>query len=473
MPFNASNKQLQTACWASRELGQAELGDRRLVKRLISVTEQFAEHPGASIPQACGGWSGAKAAYRFFDNDTLKPEAILAAHAEATLQRVRAEPLVLCAQDTTYLNYSTHPKTRGLGPIGNNRDKTIGLLLHSTLAITPRGQALGVMHAALSARLPERFGRSSTQRNRLNIAQKESQKWLDSYQACRQLAVQCPDTTLVNVADREGDIYELFAVALAPGEGPRVDLLVRAQHNRGVEHPQHGLWELLGAQRVSARLQVRVPRQPDGRPGRVAHLAVRFTEVTLRPPCLKEDQPALTLWAVEARERHPPRGVEPVCWRLLGTRPVTTAEQAVEKVRWYAQRWQIEVIHKILKSGCRLEQRQLETAARLRRVAMVDLIVAWRILGLTKTARETPEAPASDWLDPNEWRALRAYFEKTDSPPSVAPSLHQAVRWIAQLGGFLARRGDGEPGPIVVWRGLQQLRAITAAWIRFGHTQCG
>jgi hypothetical protein len=265
----------------------------------------------------------------------------------------------------------------------------------------------------------------------------------------------------------------LFAAALVPAEGPGVHLLVRAQHNRGVEHPQHELWKLLGAQRVSAQLSVKVPRQPDGRPERRAMLAVRFTEVTLRPPCLKQNQPPLTLWAVEAREMRPPRGVEPVCWRLLSTLPVTSAEQAVEKVRWYAQRWQIEVIHKILKSGCRLEQRQLETAPRLCRVAMLDLIVAWRILGLTKAARETPDAPASDWLAVNEWQALGAYFETTSSPPPTPPSLRQAVRWIARLGGFLARRGDGEPGPVVIWRGLQQLRAITAAWIRFGHAKCG
>lgn len=461
--------------WARHEFAHAELGDARRVNRAVEIAADFAAHPGGSIAQACGCWSRTKAAYRFFDNDQIDPEALLASHAKATQLRMREHPVVLCAQDTTSLNYSTHPATEGLGPIANNRDKTIGLLLHSTLAVTPEGEPLGVMHAQILARSKRTFGRSrrSSVRNRLKISQKESQKWLNSFQACQQLAADCPDTQLVNLCDREGDLYELFAAALAPASAAAVHVLARAQHNRTVEHPQRHLWDLLAAQPVSAQLEVKVPRRQDGRPARVAKLQVRFTPVTLRAPCLKDDQQPLTLWAVQACETHPPRGVEPVCWRLLTTVPVDSGEAAVRIVKWYAQRWQIEVMHKILKSGCRLQQRQLGTAARLRRVAMIDLIVAWRILGMTKAARERPEAPASDWLEKNEWQALVCYFEKTSQAPSRPPSLRQAIRWIAQLGGFLARRGDGEPGPVVMWRGLQQLRAITAAWIRFGHAKCG
>jgi hypothetical protein len=229
---------------------------------------------------------------------------------------------------------------------------------------------------------------------------------------------------------------------------------------------------VLAAQPLSARLQIKVPRK-DGQPGHLATLAIRFARVTLKPPCLKQDQPPLSLWAVEAREVRPPKGAKRICWRLLTTLPVESAEAAVEKVRWYAQRWQIEVIHKVLTSGCKVEQRQLETAARLRRVVMVDLIVAWRVLGLCKAARETPEALASDWLSTAEWQALWCYIHERARPVRRAPSVRQAVRWIAQLGGFLGRRRDGEPGPIVVWRGLQQLRAITTAWKRFGHDKCG
>jgi len=228
----------------------------------------------------------------------------------------------------------------------------------------------------------------------------------------------------------------------------------------------------LAAQRVGGRLKVQVPRR-GGQPARLATLSIRHAPATLRAPCLKEDQPPLTLWAVEAREPRPPQGTTPVCWRLLTTRPVESFAAAVEKVRWYAQRWQIEVLHKVLKSGCQVEQRQLETAARLQRVVRVDLIVAWRVLGLCQAGRATPEGPASDWLSADEWRALTCYMEERSQPPRQPPTLRQAVRWLAQLGGFLARRRDGDPGPIVVWRGLPQLRAITSTWQRFSQETCG
>ena len=454
--------------WASHELAQAQLPDQRLVRRLMKIATDFAQRPTAAIPQACGTWGRTKAAYRFFDNEAVAPEAILAAHVQATVQRMQAHPVVLCVQDTTTLNYSTHRQTRGLGPISNNRDKTLGLFLHATLALTPAGQPLGLLQAQTWARSGRHFGRSSHQRNRTPRAQKESQKWLDSLSACQALAPQCAGTTLINVADREGDLYDLFQQSLAHRAAPPVELLVRAQHNRQVAHPQKSLWDFLAAQRPQARLQIQVPRK-DGQPGRLATLTIRFTPVTLRPPCLKEDQPPIRLWAVEAREVRPPKGAKPICWRLLTTLPVTTVEAAVEKVRWYALRWQIEIIHKVLKSGCQIEQRQLETTARLRRVLMVDLIVAWRVLSLCKAARQTPQAPASDWFSGDEWRALWCYHHERPCPPRRSPTLRQAVRWIAQWGGFLARRSDGEPGPIVVWRGLHELQAITAAWRRFGH----
>lgn len=470
MPIRkASNKPASNPAqtdWAKHEFQHAPLPNQRLVKRLILLTTDFALQPTASIPQACGSWSQAKAAYRFFDNDAIDPDDILSSHVQATIHRAAAHPVVLCAQDTTTLNYSTHPQTRGLGPIGGNRDKTIGLLLHSTLALTPSGQPLGLLDAQTRARDPHLFHRTSAQRNRMALAEKESQKWMDSLTACQTLAAQCPDTTLVNRADREGDLYDLFAQGLTPLDVGRVHLLVRAQHNRKVAHPQKYLLDLLASRPVAAQLKVTVPRK-NGQPGRVAALSIRHTPVTLRPPCLKEAQPPLTLWAVEARETRPPKGVAPVCWRLLTTVRVTCAEEALEKVRWYVQRWPIEVMHKVLKSGCKVEQRQLETADRLSRVVRVDLVVAWRVLALSRAGRETPDDLASDWLSGDEWRALWCYIHKKKTPPQRAPSVREAVRCISQLGGFLGRRHDGQPGPIVVWRGLHRLKDITSTWRLF------
>jgi hypothetical protein len=324
---------------------------------------------------------------------------------------------------------------------------------------------LGILAAAVEARDQRTFGRSrqSMQRNRMAIQDKESQRWLDSLSVCQKAAPSCGATLLVNIADREGDIYELFAQALAPAACPAAHLLVRVQHNRQVEGAAGKLWEHLSYQPLAGRVQVKVPRRPD-QAARMTPLQIRYSEVTVRAPCLKETQPSLKLWAIEAREEHPPKGQAPILWRLLTTLPVHTAGHAIQRVRWYTQRWQIEVLHKVLKSGCKIEQRQLQTAARLKRVLMLDLMVAWRVMLLSKTARETPEASAGQWLLESEWQVLWCYMNAGQKPPLNAPHLRQAVRWIGQLGGFIGRKSDGEPGPIVLWRGLHRLSDLARTW---------
>jgi hypothetical protein len=453
---------IQPADWALHEFAGAQLPDQRLLARLHMIATAFAQQPTAAIPQACGPGAGSKGAYRFFENAAIEPHTIRAAHHQATLARVREHSLVLALQDTSTLNYSTHPQTEGLGPIGSRRGKLIGLFLHSTLAVTPSGQPLGLLHNAVRARDPKAAGSAALRHKKL-VAQKESQKWLDSLGACQQLAAQCPDTLLVNVADREGDLYELFAQALAPSSGPAVHLLVRSRHNRKLADETSCLWDAVEQERVQGKLQVRVGRRGE-QPGRLATLSVRFREVSLAAPVRKAGQPSLTLWAVEAREMRPPKGATPICWRLLTTLAVTTIESALEKVAWYAQRWQIEVLHKVLKSGCQIEQRQLTTAARLERALSVDLVVAWRLLALCKTAREQPDAAVSAWLSQAEWEALWCQVHQRIVPPKQPPTVRQAVRWIAALGGFMGRRRDGEPGPITLWRGLQRLNDLTAMW---------
>ena len=446
--------------WAVHEFGRCQMSDQRLTKRLARIASAFARQPTATIPQACGGWTSAKAAYRFFENQSVEPEQILQGHQHATLEGLRAHRIVLALQDTTSLNYSTHRATQGLGPISTRGHRTVGLLAHSTLAVTPTGQALGLIHHRCQAR--SEVG-SAKERHQKPVEQKESGKWLQSLNACQQLAPQCPQTLLVNIADREGDLYELFAQATATVHHP-VHLLVRARHDRKLATPRsRSLWKWLRRQPVLANLQVRVPRRQDQAP-RVATLRVRFAPARLRPPGRKPKLPVLTLWAIEACEENPPKGVEPIHWRLLSTLAVPTVQAALEKIQWYSLRWQIEVMHKILKSGCQIEQRQLTTARRLQRVLAVDLVVAWRLLSVCKAARETPNAPASDWFSKPEWQALWCVTFGQSRPPGKSPSVREFVRWAAQLGGFLARNSDGEPGPITLWRGLQRLNDLSLMW---------
>jgi len=459
--------------WVEQEFKSLDLLDQRLKKRAIRIAADFAAAPQSGIPQASGGdWGRTKAAYRFFDNDAVRSEALLAAHREATLERMSRESLVFAIQDTSFLNFTTHPCTEGLGPIGNNREKTIGLIAHSTLALSENGLALGLLDVAISVRDREHFQSKTKARNREPIQAKESYKWLQAYEAVNKAVAQLPpQTRVVSISDRESDIYELFLSAQEHhAQGGRVELLVRAKHQRQIEADDALLWDHVGQQARAAKLVVAVPRQP-GRRARQATLSIRFCAVRLSAPVDRQKYQklctVLSLWAVEAREENPPAGVPALCWRLLTTVELSNCKEAIEKVRWYTLRWQIEVFHKILKSGCHAEERQLENAQRLKRVLMMDMIVAWRILALSKMGRQRPGSPASVLLTEAEWKALYCYVEKTSKAPVEPPNLGQALRWVAHLGGFLGRRSDADPGPVVLWRGLQRLSDITQSWLLF------
>lgn len=446
--------------WISREFARADLGDQRLSHRYGQLLADFFRQPQASIPQATGLWSQTQAAYRFFDNDKLSMHNLLASHQQATVERMRAQPVVLAVQDTSFLNFTTHPDTDGLGPIGSHPDGSIGLLLHSTLAITPQGEPLGLLAAQCWARDPKQFGKKRL-RHRRPLDEKESRKWLDSLRVAQSLCAAWPQTQVVHLSDCESDIYELFALAGSCPNGPAV--LVRARHNRLLAAPRttaapKPLFPLLHRQPRAGELIVKVPRRP-GQKERLATLAIRFTKVTLRAPSGKGGLGAISLWAVEACEGHAPRGVQPICWRLLTTLRVESFEQAVEKVHWYAMRWRIEEFHRVLKSGCRAEDRQLQTVDRLQRALALDLVVAWRILLLTKQGRgaDTAEQPSTTVVSEEEWQVLYRYFRRAACRAGVVPTVREVVVWIGRLGGFLARKRDGHPGPMVLWRGLHRL----------------
>jgi hypothetical protein len=346
-----------------------------------------------------------------------------------------------------------------VGPVGNSI-KAQGLQLHSTLAMTTDGTPLGFVDVQCWARDAEDFGKRET-RNERTVENKESSKWLDSYRATAKVQERLPGTTVVNIGDREADIYELFALAQETEQGPK--LLVRAAHNRRVKTEQKLLWPTLEAQPIVGVQVVKVPRQ-GSRPAREAELSVRFAKVELAKPMGRRGT-GLSVWAVLAREEQPPEGVAlPLEWMLLTTMQVETFEEAIEKLHWYTRRWTIEVLHRILKSGCRIEDRQLGQADRLEACLAIDLVVAWRIHHLNKLGRDTPDVPCTAYFEDHEWKALIAFTTKNPVPPPDPPTLREAIRRVAGLGGFLGRKRDGEPGTQTLWIGLQRLDDIAAMY---------
>jgi hypothetical protein len=456
--------------WVHREFGGARLGDTRRQARLLELGAAFFARPQANIPQACGSTAAAKAAYRFFDNDRVTMDALLEPHHQATIERMRHEPVVLVAQDTTSLCYTTRPGMKGLGPISNKVDGPQGIEVHSAQAFTPAGLPLGILDIEAWARDPAEFGKAKDRHDK-PIEDKESQKWLTALEPIAAAAARCRNSRVVTLADREADIYEYLLDAHQRG----LETVVRARHKeRRLDGEVLKLFPHMLARPNAGTIELTVPRHGK-EPARRANLSIRFDTVTLQPPHAKPHLPPLRLVVVLSHEEAPPPNVkEPLEWLLLSTAPLWPAQgqavaslaDAVERTQWYACRWGIEVFHRILKSGCQIEDRQLGTAERLEACLAIDAVVAWRIHHLTYLGRVTPDLPCDTVFDEDLWKGV-IVFRTRKPPPPIPPSLREMIRMIAALGGFLGRKSDGEPGSQTLWRGLQRADDIAIAFRGF------
>jgi len=380
-------------------------------------------------------------------------------HVQATLERVAVVERVLAVQDTTELDWTAHPATTGLGMLSTAQQR--GLLVHTTLAMTPERVPLGLLAQQCWVRPPEEAGKKHTRQAR-PIDQKESQKWLTSVQAVSAAKALCPHTHFISVGDAEADVYDLFLLERPAG----VDLLVRAAQDRRLAEPeQQRLRAALAASPVAATVSLAVPRQGE-RPARTATLDVHWQRVVLRPPKDRaaEHLPTVPLWVVWVTETAVPPDAEPLDWLLLTTVPLQTTADALPCVEWYACRFGIEVYHKVLKSGCAIERRQLRDVDHLRRCLALFSVIAWRVLYATMLARVLPDAPCTALLEEGEWQALYCHIHQTTQVPPAPPPLAQAVRWIAQLGGYHGRTHDGPPGVTALWRGFQRLDDLTSMY---------
>jgi hypothetical protein len=390
----------------------------------------------------------------FWGNKRVSHEAIIEVQRAETLLRVKEEEKVLLVQDTTSFNFSHHPATAGLGPLENAHCR--GFLAHSTLAVSRVGVPLGLMEQQVWVRRDEERGKRH-QRHERAFEEKESYKWVKGL----------PKTDgtqgYVVVCDAEAHIYEFLDEMMEQG----ADFIVRAADARGFTAEGQALFATIAQQAAQQRFTLLLRRRPD-REARDAELELRFRQITLRrPQRANAKRETLTVFVVDVFEPHPPVGEEAVHWVLLTSLPVQTVEQAQQITLWYSYRWLIERFHYVLKSGCKLEESQLRQEAALERLLAVYSLVAWKLLWLTYQARKTPDVPCTVALQPAQWQALYAFIHRTQTLPDTAPSLRQAVRWIGQLGGFLGRTGDGEPGVKVLWRGWTRLQDIVETWSIF------
>jgi hypothetical protein len=328
------------------------------------------------------------------------------------------------------------------------------------MVVTPEGLPLGILHQQVWARAAD--DRKRHTRRQRPIEEKESFRWLEMVDAVESLLPQ--DVEVWISGDREADIFELFAMPRRAG----LHLVVRAEHDRKVESEEaQYLRQAVENSPVLGHMEVSVPRSRK-RKERTAKLQVRACTLKLLPPRNhpgRADLSPVPVSVVRVREvESTPEGEEPIEWMIITTLPVYSLGRAVEVVEAYAQRWKIERYHYVLKSGCGVEKLQLESADRIERALSIYNVVAWRLLYMTYVARVAPDLPCTAVLEDDEWKALFVVGSKRARPlPDQTPSVREAVRMVATLGGFLGRKGDGEPGIQAIWTGFRRLMDFTLA----------
>ena len=332
--------------------------------------------------------------------------------------------------------------------------------VHSTIAVTTEGLPLGLINQQVWARDISELGKAKKRHQKPTVS-KESNKWLNGLRMTHELIPS--EKKVVTIADREADFYDLLAFTRPQNS----ELLIRATQNRCLIDSEFHLKEAIEEVKPSGEITVELKRN-SSRKARSAKLCLRYTSLTIQPPQNRKSQEQLKtikLQVILALEEEPPGEEKPISWLLLTTLPISNISDVIRYVKWYSYRWLIERYHYTLKSGCALEKLQLKTAKRLEMALATYSIVAWRLLWLTYIARTHPNNDCSVVLEPHEWQSLYATIHGKNYHEPRPPTLAEAVRWIAQLGGFLGRKNDGVPGVKTLWRGLKRLDDIASTWL--------
>lgn len=455
--------------WYDKEFVDLNLGDERLNRRFKLILENSLKNAGSSIPNSQLTQKDTKAAYRFFDNDRINKNSLIEPHYQCTINRMTKSNVILAVQDTSYIIHSHHPKTKGLGRIYHDDDKSNAFIIHPTLALTESGIPLGLIDSQMFVRKKENLEDNKFKKfNHRSFMDKESRKWFLSYRKTSKYVREIDsDVRVVNICDSEGDIYYLFKEYYIDKNEKKSDLLVRACQDRNIEESDDlHLKEYIESKNIEYEYSIDLKENHD-RKEREAKLSVRFCEVTIKlrekRRKMKNDRP-LKLWAILAKEEKPPKNEEGIYWLLLTTISINSINDACEKVNWYSKRWMIEIYFKTLKSCCKIEDRQLKEFKRLKLSLVVDMIVAWRILFLTYVGRIMPDLPASTVLNEYEWQALHMKVNKTNTIPDKEPDLHTVYYQIGKIAGHLNRKNDPPPGILIINRGLLKLYEFASAF---------
>lgn len=455
----------------SSEFSNTDLGDPRLTRRLMQVADAAAKAPGSSLPVRAGTTAALEGTYRLLENERVTPEVVLASHVECTVQRAQAHRYVLALHDTTKYEFEGDARRVGLGWLTSENRQ--GFLAHHCFCVSPEGEPLGTLGLYAWNRTGKPKGRRS-QRASQSDPDRESLRWQESALLVGELLYD--KTEVIHVMDREGDCYELMSILVEHEE----EFIIRLSHDRRLKPGREAcalklfeslsLAPLLFEREVvlSSRSKQRGPRQQKTFPPRAkrqARLEVRAEskEIFVGNGAPAHVSPSLTLQFVEVREVCPPEGQAPIIWRIVTTLPIETEEQVAAVVDAYRQRWLIEEFFKALKTGCKYQQRQLESSRTLLVDLAIEVAVAWRMLLVRWLAHHQPQAPATHVLTETHLAILAALAAQQKQAFPDNPNVDWVMCRIAALGGHI--KNNGPPGWMVLRRGFETLLTLEIGWV--------
>lgn len=449
--------------WVEEEMSSLDIGDKRLNKRLMRILTVSSKQPGKSINRQFHTRKEMQACYRFYSNNFVNEEKIIAPHKEMTLERARSFPVILCPSDTTSLNYTTRKKLEDSGYISSNNAQ--GFFMHATIAVTPERLHLGMIDQKFWAREKEKK-ESLVHRDLRPIEEKESYRWLEAYRSTCKFAKGCKGTQVVHISDKEGDIFEIYAEYESElKEGCAADFLMRCNHNRTIyleDKKKSTLFAELKKQapigKISFELEI------DGVIRSVVQNVHTLT-ATIKSP---DGRKSLTINSFCLDEIDSPEGCEPICWYLITSLPVGTVEEIEKAVKYYLCRWEIETFFKTIKSGCKIEEKSLRKAERLFSAFAIISIIAWRLNYLLHISRLMPEISCEFFFERSEWKAGTIAATRNKIPPKNPPNMGTMMNHITQLGGHQKCKNGQKAGIKALWIGLSALGNYADAWDLFG-----
>ncbi len=456
--------------WVKQELESVDIGDKRLNNRMMHLLTATSQQPDKSITQLFHTRKEVQACYRFFSNSQVDENKVIEPHLHKTIERANKHSVVLALSDTTSLNFTSRKTLKDSGYISSNNAQ--GFFCHTSIAVTPDRLHLGVIGKKFWSREKEKVKR--VHREHRLLADKESYRWLEAYVNSCNLAASCIETQVVHITDREGDIVEIFAESVEQKKyDSSADFIIRSQHNRVIENadPENKKTKLKLRKKLKesptlGEVEFTIP-STEKRKGRKIRQELKAVRVKLNPK--RGFKAKVKVNAVMAIEMDPPEGETPLLWVFITSLPINSFEDVIKVIRYYLCRWEIELFFKVLKSGCKIEERQLQTACRMKALIAVFMALSWRVVFTMMLGRICSEIPSSDLFTASEWKSVYKIHNKNKRLPRKAPPLGEFIDMVADLGGYIKRKNGEPPGVKVMWKGMARMVDFAIAWEAFAR----